>query len=75
MTSPSTTRTVVVEPSPETVLLAVPGPQGARGPEGPRSTYVQPTAPVAPPATYLWLQTGLGADGSGFTLWFEDGQP
>lgn len=22
---------------------------------------------------FIWIQTGLGKDGSGFTIWFEDG--
>ena len=34
--------------------------------------FVQPDQPVGN-GPYLWVQTGLGDDGSGFTLWVEDG--
>ena len=37
------------------------------------NTFIGPTAPVSHPAEYMWLQTGLGADGKGMTLWVEDG--
>lgn len=37
------------------------------------NVYVQSTAPVNPPATYLWVQTGLGASGNDLTFWVEDG--
>jgi hypothetical protein len=37
------------------------------------NTFVGPTPPVTHPAAYMWLQTGLGADGQGMTLWVEDG--
>lgn len=36
--------------------------------------FIQPEQPEAPEGqSYWWVQTGLGADGSGFTVWFEDG--
>ena len=38
------------------------------------NTFIGPTAPVSHPAEYMWLQTGLGDDGKGMTLWVEDGQ-
>lgn len=38
------------------------------------NVFVQPTAPVSTPPSYMWLQTGLGEDGKGMTLWVEDGQ-
>jgi hypothetical protein len=38
-----------------------------------QNLFVQPTAPISPPSTYLWIQTGLGAGGSEFTMWIEDG--
>ena len=38
------------------------------------NTFIGPDAPVSHPAQYMWLQTGLGADGTGMTLWVEDGQ-
>lgn len=68
-------KSLVTQAPVERLLLAAPGPVGPRGPEGPRSMYVSDAAPVAPPPTYAWIQTGLGADGKGFTLWFEDGKP
>ena len=37
------------------------------------NTFIGPTAPVSHPAEYMWLQTGLGDDGKGMTLWVEDG--
>ncbi|SMB85755.1 hypothetical protein [Deinococcus hopiensis] len=44
------------------------------GLEGAPDLYVQPTQPVVPAgAKYLWVQTGLGADGNSYTLWIEDG--
>lgn len=36
--------------------------------------FVQPTQPAVDGA-YLWVQTGLGEDGTEFTIWIEDGQP
>jgi hypothetical protein len=37
-------------------------------------TYVGPAAPVDPePGPWLWVQTGLGPNGSGTTVWVEDG--
>lgn len=64
------------------------GPEGPAGPQGIQGiqglpgdgsgsvvgdtpVFIQALAPVASGA-YLWMQTGLG-DGSGFTLWMEDG--
>lgn len=36
--------------------------------------YVQPTAPTVPAGTpYIWVQTGLGADGTDHTIWIGDG--
>jgi hypothetical protein len=44
-------------------------------PAPPTQLYVQNEQPVIPAATSgLWVQTGLGEDGSGFTFWIEDGQ-
>lgn len=37
--------------------------------------YVQNEQPEIPVGTQgLWVQTGLGQDGNGFTFWIEDGQ-
>lgn len=41
---------------------------------GVQNLFVQNTAPVSPPTTYVWIQTGLGTSGTDFTFWFEDGQ-
>lgn len=38
------------------------------------NTFVGPTAPVVHPTAYMWIQTGLGPDGKGVTIWVEDGQ-
>lgn len=36
--------------------------------------YVQPSQPLVPEGVpYTWFQTGLGADGTGTTIWIEDG--
>lgn len=38
-----------------------------------REVYVQRNIPSTNPLKpYLWLQTGMGDDGYGFTLWFND---
>lgn len=37
-----------------------------------RLVVVQETNPGLTDAG-IWIQTGLGADGQGFTFWFEDG--
>lgn len=38
-----------------------------------QNVYVQPSTPTfAPGQVGLWVQTGMGADGTDFTLWFED---
>lgn len=36
-------------------------------------TYIQETAPEVG-GQFVWYQIGLGEDGTGFTIWFEDGQ-
>lgn len=55
----------------QVVSVAVQGPPGAGG----QSNFVGPDAPVVEAGQrYSWWQTGLGADGSGVTLWIEDGQ-
>lgn len=38
-------------------------------------TVIGPTLPANLPARYAWWQTGLGDDGTGMTLWIEDGTP
>jgi hypothetical protein len=44
-------------------------------PAPPTQLYVQHTQPTIPVATSgLWVQTGLGTNGTGFTFWIEDGQ-
>lgn len=44
---------------------------GAGG--GATNVFVQNATPSTPPATYLWVQTGLGASGTDMTFWIEDG--
>ena len=39
---------------------------------GGQQVFVQPAQPAAA-GPYLWVQTGLAPNGSGFTFWFEDG--
>jgi hypothetical protein len=36
------------------------------------NAHVGPTQPAVP-GPYLWVQTGLGASGTDFTFWIEDG--
>jgi hypothetical protein len=51
------------------------GIQGPAGPAGPQNLVVAATQPTfGTGQAGLWVQTGLGVDGSGFTLWIEDGQ-
>lgn len=38
----------------------------------PAELFVSPALPTFT-APGLWIQTGLGADGSGFTFWIQDG--
>jgi hypothetical protein len=40
---------------------------------GSTALYIQNAAPSSPPATYLWIQTGLGLSGTDMTFWVEDG--
>lgn len=66
-----TTNTVVevVQPAAPVVYeIAVPGPQG------PSALSVGTTNTLTPGTPGMWLQTGLGPDGTDFTLWIEDGQ-
>jgi hypothetical protein len=37
-----------------------------------KDVFVSPTAPIAGTDQYLWIQTGLGADGDCFSVWFND---
>ena len=39
----------------------------------PTSVYIQKSKPEGS-SPHLWIQTGLGSDGNGMTLWIEDGQ-
>lgn len=47
---------------------------GATGPAGPLNLFIQDTQPVTTLSKYLWIQTGMGVDGTGFTINFEDGK-
>lgn len=44
---------------------------GPPGPAGPQNLFVQETAPVTSESTYLWVQTGIGANDD-LTFWVED---
>lgn len=37
-------------------------------------TFVQPTQPTVP-GPWVWVQTGLGPNGTDVTVWVEDGLP
>lgn len=52
-----------------TIELTAVGPQG---PSGPQNLSVGETNTLT--GEGLWVQTGLGSDGTGFTFWIEDGQ-
>lgn len=60
---------VVVEidtPASPEFVVNVPGPQG------PGNLHVGPTNELGA-GSGVWVQTGLGDDGTGFTFWIEDG--
>lgn len=38
----------------------------------PKDVFVGPDAPTTRTDQYLWIETGLGADGEGFSVWFND---
>lgn len=40
---------------------------------GVSNLFISPSPIASPPATYMWVQTGMGPDGKGSTIWFEDG--
>ena len=41
---------------------------------GEKQVFVQSTAPVVADGTpYIWVQSGIGPSGAGFTFWVEDG--
>ena len=40
---------------------------------GSDNVFIQNAPPGSPPATYLWIQTGLGGSGTDMTFWVEDG--
>ncbi len=52
------------------LVIKVPGPQG---PRGSNNVYIQADEPLDP-GPWMWVQTNLGVDGSGFTIWIEDGE-
>ena len=45
---------------------------GGQAPTEPKDVFVSDTAPAATTDQYLWIQTGLGEDGSCFSVWFND---
>jgi len=40
--------------------------------KAPKDVFVSDTQPTTETDQYLWIQTGLGDDGTGFTAWFND---
>lgn len=73
MTTPATIEIEV--PDRNEIVIAVPGMQGPTGPpgvDGNNNLFVQNADPVMTEPG-LWVQTGLGDDGTGFTFWIEDG--
>lgn len=72
--SPQTSN-VTITPAGDVRVNISQGVEGAQGPAGPQILFIQPEAPVVVPGTpYMWVQTGLGGDGQGFTVNFEDGE-
>lgn len=68
------TTELVIE-SPVLFEVAIPGlqgPPGVAGAPGQNATIVSTTNPGLT-APGLWVQTGLGTDGTGITFWVEDG--
>lgn len=58
----------VVQPiGPVVAQVNVPGIQG------PSVLSVGTTNTLTPGAPGMWVQTGLGSDGTDFTIWIEDG--
>jgi hypothetical protein len=57
-------------------LLAASGASGARGPQGEAGpstgvpTFIQETQPNYE-GSYVWVQTGLGADGTDYTVYYN----
>lgn len=57
-------------------LMAAAGASGARGPQGEQGpstgvpTFIQDETPDYD-GPYVWVQTGLGADGSDYTVWYQ----
>lgn len=59
----------IVQPTePNYVEVTVPGIQG------PSALAVGATNTLTPGTPGLWIQTGLGSDGTDFTLWIQDGE-
>lgn len=80
-------REVVQPQAADIVTVGVQGPEGAQGPSGPsgpagpagatgpagvQNLFIGPDAPLTPPASYLWIETGLGL-GEDMTFWVESG--
>lgn len=56
-------------------LMSAAGASGARGPQGDvvsigAPTFIQDTQPSYE-GSYVWVQTGLGADGTDYTVWYN----
>lgn len=66
--TPSITAEVSIDAMNEIAFIS------ATAPSTEHPIFIQPLAPISPPDVYIWIQTGLGDGGGGFTLWFEDGE-
>lgn len=70
---------VEVPSGPQTISVTQPGPTVATmvkvpGMQGPSALSVGPVNTLTPGTQGLWIQTGLGSDGTGVTFWIEDGK-
>jgi hypothetical protein len=62
--------TATIEPPQvQNIDVFLPGPQGPSGSPNMVVSSVNPN--LTEPG--LWIETGLGSDGTGFTFWIEDG--
>lgn len=41
---------------------------------GVSNLFISSTAPTGTPSQYMWVQTGMGVNGTGITFWLEDGK-
>lgn len=70
------TQVIIRTPEGERIVVTQMGPAGSGGGGGGavQNVFIGESAPSSPPATYLWIETGLGVGGTDMTFWVEDGQ-